>query len=382
MIRIFLTGDNHFGKRYSRYKGIEDRLMESRYESLERMVQKAEKESCDFFVVAGDLFDRTDKIPQKDIRRIVQILAAFNGTVLVLPGNHDYYTGEESVWKFFEKTVSDEGPNIVLLNSFEEYEYTVGDETVVVYPAFCQLKHSKENNLGWIRSASVRTEGVINIGIAHGSLAGLSPDLKNEYFLMTGDELKAIPVDAWLLGHTHIQYPADLCEDRDTPGYRIFNPGTHEQTDLSNNTEGCGFILTITKEGSVATVAARKYVSGKIRYYDLPVSVSPDSETALRDAIGKVVSGIVKEDAIVRLTLTGTVGKDEYASKGAIYRELLQDFLFYETDDKELSEEITIDRVREEYAETSFAAKLLEELTEDPAELQMAYRMLAECKDE
>ena len=56
-------------------------------------------------------------------------------------------------------------------------------------------------------------------------------------------------------------------------------------------------------------------------------------------------------------------------------------FLAWEKDDSSFSEEITVEKIRAEYAESSMAAKLLEELTDDPVALQMAYGLLNECRD-
>ena len=249
MLKIFLTGDNHFGKKYNRYPDVRERLIQSRYDSLERMVRKAESEGCELFAVTGDLFDNNVSVDKKTVQKTVEILAQFNGTVLVLPGNHDYYTGEEKVWRYFESALNAVDNNIVLLNEFRPYPFSCGGEQVMVYPAFCQSKHSRENNLGWIKEAEIARDGVINIGIAHGAIQGVTPDLKQEYFLMTEKELESIPMDVWLIGHTHIPYPGDLKEDEDTFGHKIFNAGTHEQTDLSNNSDGLGFIITVRKEG-------------------------------------------------------------------------------------------------------------------------------------
>ena len=43
---------------------------------------------------------------------------------------------------------------------------------------------------------------------------------------------------------------------------------------------------------------------------------------------------------------------------------------------------ISADRIRREYAQTSFAARFLEALAEDPAQLQMAYQLLRQCREE
>lgn len=380
MIRIFETGDIHIGKKYDRYPIVKDKLIQSRFDVLRNMVHKAEEEGCELFFVTGDLFENIVNIKVSDVKKVVDILAEFPGNVVVLPGNHDYYTGEEKVWKDFENALSNTSHNITLIKEYKPYDFDAGDESVVVYPALCDSKHSKENKLDWIKEADIQKDGVINIGLAHGAIKGVTPDMKYEYFLMTERELSDIPVDVWLIGHTHVPYPADLKEDEDTVGYKIFNAGTHEQTDYNNNSEGNGFIITIEKQGSNAKVLARKYVSGQVRFYDIPIIVDPDSDTALNDAIKNAVADKGK-NSVIRIKVSGSVKQSEYLEKDRIYKELLGGFLTYEPEDNELSEEITVDKIREEYAETSFAAQFMEELIDDPTELQMAYQLLQDCKE-
>ena len=345
MIKIFVTGDNHFGKKYDRYPDVKDKLIQSRFECLKDMINKAELDACELFVVTGDLFDNINTVKVGDIKQVVDILAMFSGVVIVLPGNHDYYTGSEKVWKDFENAMASREHNIILLKEFRPYTFSTGEEKIVVYPAFCQSKHSAENNLNWIKNADIQKTGVINIGIAHGAIKGVTPDMKEEYFLMTENELSDIPVDVWLIGHTHIPYPNVLDENTDTAGYKIFNAGTHEQADFHNNTDGNGFIITIDKQESVAKVLARKYVSGKVHFYDLEVTVKPDSDTALADALKVVLDGKDK-NAVVRVRVSGTIRQSEYQDKEKIYKEILGEYLTYEKEDNELSEEITVEKIR------------------------------------
>ena len=56
-------------------------------------------------------------------------------------------------------------------------------------------------------------------------------------------------------------------------------------------------------------------------------------------------------------------------------------YLTYEVDDRELNEEISVEKIRAEYAQTSFAAQFLEQFIGNPAELQMAYELVKACKD-
>lgn len=377
MVKIFVTGDNHIGRKYDRYPDIKTKLIESRFECLQDMVRKAEEEGCDFFVVTGDLFDNINSIKVGDVKKVVKILSAFNGRVLVLPGNHDYYTGDDKVWRDFENALSSTDHNITVLNEFKPYTFDdVEDKDITIYPAFCHSKHSEENNLRWIKNTEVDVDASVNIGIAHGALKGVTPDIKEEYFLMSEEELNSIPVDVWLIGHTHIAYPGDLDETEETTGYKIFNAGTHEQTDLSNNSEGDCFIIRIEKEHEKATVYAKKYISGKIRYYDIKVHLGTGMD--LKGSLEKAIE-CYATDSVIRVTFSGTISKEDYEDRKKIYDDVLGKYLTFEVNDDELSEEITIEKIRSEFAETSFAAQFLEQLIDKPTELQMAYKMLQEC---
>ena len=370
MVKLFVTGDIHIGKKYDRYLDVKDKLIQSRFDCLENAVRQAEKESCDFFVITGDLFDKINSIKQEDVRRVVEILAKFNGRVIVLPGNHDYYTGEERVWKDFDKARNGLDHNIVLVTKFEELSFDAGEETITFYPAFCQSKHSEKNNLGWIKARPL-DDAAYHVGIAHGAIEGLTPDMKNEYFLMSEDELNGIPMDAWLIGHTHIPYPTGLTEEKDAVGYKIFNPGTPEQTDLSNRTAGWCFIITLDKKNGVTSVAAHSYNSGKVRFFDIHVNADKDGlEKSVRDA----VEGLPK-NSVIRLTISGAIPESEYSERNSVYEALLGSFLTYEVDDTGLCEQISAEKIRSEFAEIGFAAQFLVAL-DDPKELQMAYDLI------
>lgn len=378
MIKIFETGDNHIGKKFDRYPEIKDNLIQSRFDSLEKLVQQAEKEKCDFLVFTGDLFDNVNAIKRHDVKVVVDVLSRFSGRVLILPGNHDYYTGEEKLWIDFRKEMDLVEHNIILLTEMKEYKFEVGEEKVVFYPAFCQSKHSKENNLAWIKNSDFIQDEKYRIGIAHGAIQGITPDINEEYYLMTETELNSIPVDAWLIGHTHIPYPNLL--NTEEKGYKIFNAGTHEQTDLHNNTTGFCFVISIDYINGHKVTSAHSYNSGNIGFYDIEVTVEPTSKENLSTVIKRVVEGI-GANSVIRLRIQGTVEQNEYENKNEIYKELLKEFMTYEIVDIDLSTLITAEKIKAEFPEISFAANLLNELMDDPKETQMAYNLLNECRE-
>ena len=259
-MKIFLTGDNHIGLKYASHNEAAI-LCEKRIAAFQSMVDCANKENCALFVIAGDMFENTYSVSKRDIKTLLDTLSRFMGTVVVLPGNHDYYDAEVKVWQYF-KDVMQSHDNIMLLTEYRPYELTCDDDDVVLYPALCTSLHSApgQNNLDWIKDEDIDANGAYHIGIAHGAVEGETIDNEGAYFLMKRSELERIPVDVWLIGHTHVPFPRDLREDVYTVGERIFNAGTHVQTDVSCNTEGQCFIIEIEKDKKL-----RKKLEGYVR---------------------------------------------------------------------------------------------------------------------
>ncbi len=102
-LRLLNTADNHIGLSFHQYPEVaRERLNTERFASIERLVTTANERKADFFVVAGDLFDKTS-VTKTQVERAVHILGKFEGeAVLVLAGNHDFCEGPDSkLWKQF-----------------------------------------------------------------------------------------------------------------------------------------------------------------------------------------------------------------------------------------------------------------------------------------
>ena len=95
-LRILHTADNHIGISFNQYPEVRERLVEERFEALERLVATGNEREAHFFVVAGDLFDK-QSVTKGQVERAVKILAGFGGeAVLVLAGNHDFCEGADN----------------------------------------------------------------------------------------------------------------------------------------------------------------------------------------------------------------------------------------------------------------------------------------------
>lgn len=374
MLRIFMTGDQHIGLRYASHeKG--DVLAAARISALEPMVEAANSGGCSLFVLTGDLFENTYSISAKVLARVVDILSGFRGTVAVLPGNHDYYGKDVRLWQDFRSLIAKKD-NIMLLTEYRPYELTAGGDDVVLYPALCTSQHSApgENNLGWIKQQGIVPDGAYRIGIAHGAVEGQTIDSEGQYFLMKRQELESIPVDVWLIGHTHVPFPRDLTDEFTACG-RILNAGTHVQTDVSCATDGECFIVEIGEDKSVR---AKKFVSGVLEFHRIRLELTAGK---MEEQLDRALGPVPASRSVVDLVLTGSVSPDEYRDRAGILDRKLSGFLEGSYSDSELSELISKERINAEFPETSFSAGLLTALLGEPKEAQLAYELLKSLKE-
>lgn len=374
-MKLFVTGDNHFGRKFNGYPAIKNKLVESRFACLENMVRTAEEEKCEFFVITGDLFDNTYSITKGDIKRVVEILSNFDQTVLVLPGNHDYYSEDVQLWIDFKKEIGTS--NIVIMDEYRVYEFEGTDGPIDFYPAYCDSKHGDANRLDWIKEQSEVKKDRFNVGIAHGALEGLTIDTEGQYFPMSKTELNSIPMDIWLIGHAHVSYP-DIPLGEENSSATIFNAGTHEQLEIKKG-GGYAFVITLQNKSGIKRVLSKRIPTGTIRYFDDEIVFSAADNFNLEDEINKAV-GDYSDNSIVRLTLSGSISPEDYADKEVIYEKTLGRFLDRTVMDYNLIEKITADKIDEEFSEIGFAARFLKELIGDPIELQMAYDVVYSVK--
>lgn len=374
MLKIFVTGDNHIGLKYASHEQAAI-LAQKRITAFEGMVDAANAENCAFFVITGDLFENTYGISKKEIKTLLDMLSCFKGTVVILPGNHDYYDKDVKVWQYFKDVMADYD-NIMLLTEYKPYNLTINDAEVTLYPALCTSLHSApmQNNLDWIKDEQiVPDDTTYRIGIAHGAVEGETIDNEGQYFLMKRSELENIPMDVWLIGHTHVPFPNNLTEEF-APTEKILNAGTHVQTDVSCNTEGQCFIVEI---GDDKNVRAKKFVSGNLRFYRKAITLSADkAENILNRELADI-----SDNSIVDIILNGAVSAEEYENRDTIAKNALSRFVEGTYSDYGLNKLISEDLIKSEFPETSFSASFLSSLLDELKEAQLTYELLKSIKE-
>lgn len=369
-LKVFHTGDLHIGMLYLNRnypEEVRQQLVEARYQVLERMVERANEEECQLFIIAGDLFERL-RVQEDQILKAAHALSRFGGVCAVLPGNHDYYTPGGTLWEKFREYSTD---NTILLSDLRFYSLKDFGIDATLYPAPCGSKHSQKNNIQWISDLPWRPDTCWHLGLAHGSVEGYSPDFNQNYFPMKEEQLISTKLHFWFLGHTHVRIP-----DRRTfinGGFAYC--GTPEPDGFDCSHGGSAWIISLDSNGNVEGNAIE---TGLHRFMDIERIVKEGEQ--IDDFIGQL-SGEGKR-TLMRLKLSGILPRYEYDNRH-LWREAMKEkFLYLEWDDIKLQMEISRDTIEDLFPKGSFPYLLLDRLAEkgDQRALQSAYRLMKEVK--
>ncbi len=369
-MKVLHTADLHLGMTYGPRPypdRLRERLIESRFLALERLVETANRERCGMLVVAGDLFHRPN-VKRDTVLRVIDILSGFTGNcVAVLPGNHDHFDGFGTTWKDFRENATD---SLLLLEETRPYSLENYGLDAVLYPAPCHSRHSRENRLGWLKECH-RPPARWHLGVAHGSLKGVSPDFDRQYFPMEAGELLATGLHHWFLGHTHLPYPGAA----EVKSCRFTISGTPEPDGFDCRHEGSAWLVEFPENGETRAVLLK---SGMYRFLDLKKELAGLADL---DRLENEL-GVKAEQALVRLTLSGVLPGDQFPTRAAKLEELRASFAYLEYDDSNLLAEITAETIAAEFPAGSFPGLLLTGLAEkgEPLALQLAYQLIKKVR--
>lgn len=369
-LKILHTADLHIGMTFNNRgypEAVREHLVEARFETLARIVELANDEQCALLVIAGDLFHRPN-IAAATITRTLNILERYKGCTALLPGNHDYYDPEGPLWRALRSEGFDE---LILLTAEQPFSLQDYGLDVILYPAPCDKKHSSASRIGWIGPPSERPAACYHIGVAHGALRGISPDLEDQYFPMTTSELSALKMHHWCLGHTHVRYPD--CPEAGRQPFLI--SGTPEPDGFDCRHNGYVWLTELDDENNSSS---RSVEIGSLRFREIAKQLysAADLDAAMEELAPE------GDRTLVKLKLFGTLPEADYRDRGLRFNTLRDQLLYLETDDSELTVEITPEVIAARYPEGSFPHRFLTRLAErgDLEALQLAYRLTDEVK--
>lgn len=366
-IRILHTADNHIGLPFGNYPdNVRERLINERFEALQRMVRTANEREAHFFVIAGDLFDKTNVLVA-DITRTVDILKGFEGeAVLVLAGNHDFCESPESkLWKRFRKEA--EGSNVIALTDPGIRDFTLDEGTVRFYACPCPSKHGKDPMTGWV-AGEPKDEGMLHIGLAHGNMEGLGLDADHRFFNMTEEHLRGTGVHTWLLGHIHVPAPAPGTTGR--PLY--FMPGIHTPDSVKVTHPGHAWWIELEPD---ASCRFEQLTTGAIAFNRITKELrGADDITALQ----RQCAPLDASNTVLDLQLSGRLKTEEFNQLRETLNDLRERFLHF-SHDLDIAEMLTPEAIAAQYPEGTLPHAWLTALLADtnhPGDAQLALDLI------
>ncbi|MBZ5700444.1 MAG: metallophosphoesterase [Acidobacteriia bacterium] len=223
----FITQDAGAGVRTQRLK------------TMENIAKLAMERRVDVVVVAGDVFEN-NTLSDETLRRTLQAMRHFkDGKWILLPGNHDP-AAAESAWTRLERIGI---PDNIVAATSEEPIFIPG-KNLVVLPA---PLHRKQEVIDLTESfGSMETpNGVIRVGLAHGSVQNILPgewDAKNP---IAPDRAALAKLDYLALGDWHGTFRVND---------RTWYAGTPEPDSFKENDTGNVLLVTLDAPGALPHV--------------------------------------------------------------------------------------------------------------------------------
>lgn len=213
-MRFLHVADLHLGLKITRFGAdINGKVQEARLKSLESLLDRGRRESLDFILIGGDLFD-DNHVDAATSRRAFELLEASGIATYIISGNHDPI----SVDSVFARTPWQSGHDRVRVLRTRE---AVPMEGGVLFACPLFARNSHEDPTRWIEPRGAGSE--IRIGLAHGSLNDRE-HLPADDHLIDRHAAEVKGLDYLALGHWHGPYQ---CKDRDGV-VRTAYPGLHE----------------------------------------------------------------------------------------------------------------------------------------------------------
>ena len=234
------TADWQMGRAFSRFE-TEDgaALVEARFEAIETLARLANERQCDAVLVAGDVFD-AQTVSDRTIRRVFNATREFTGPWVMLPGNHDAALAE-SVWTRARRLGAI--PDNVHL-ALEPGVINLEQQGLAVLCAPLTQRNTY-SDLTEAFNTCETPEGLVRVGLAHGSVQGLLPDEIDSTNPILPNRAETARLDYLALGDWHGTKQIDE---------RTWYSGTPEPERFRNNGAGYALIVNVPAPGESPTV--------------------------------------------------------------------------------------------------------------------------------
>ncbi len=171
-IRFLHTSDWQLGMtRHFLDEDAQARFSEARVNAIRALARIAEREACDFCVVAGDVFE-TNLVGRRTVARACDALRAFTVPVYLLPGNHDALDASSLLTSQVFREDAPEHVHVLV----DRAPVTVVPGVELVGVPWTSRRPVSDLVSDALRDLSPAATGVRRVLVAHGSVDSMNPN--------------------------------------------------------------------------------------------------------------------------------------------------------------------------------------------------------------
>jgi DNA repair exonuclease SbcCD nuclease subunit len=287
MTRFLHTADWQLGHQYRQFPNEDSvALAEARLEVIPRLALLATEKQVDAVLVAGDVFD-AQTVSERTLHRAFQALAGFAGPWIFISGNHDAALAE-SVWTHAHHIHAvPANAKLLLTRGITPFP----DLGFVVLAAPLTQRETYDDLTAWFDDAPT-PEGLLRIGLAHGSVTGHLPEAADAGNPIAANRAETAHLDYLALGDWH-----GMKRIND----RVWYSGTPEQDRFKENGAGQALLVEIDGPGAVPKVEPQP--TGRHRWVNRNYDLAVESDVA---TILNELEQLPRE-SVVDLTMRGTI---------------------------------------------------------------------------
>jgi DNA repair exonuclease SbcCD nuclease subunit len=348
-MRFIHTADWQIGKPFRGFGEKESVLRQSRLTAIETIGKLAASEAADHVLIAGDLYD-SESPSQKSLLEPLERMRAFPGvTWHVISGNHDPHRAQ-GLW--------DRVRNIGLPQNIQLHltsEPAAMGPDAVILPAPLRRKAEPNDLTQWFDSAAT-ADGLIRIGLAHGSITGFEAGGGEANNPIAPDRAKHAGLDYLALGDWHRTLQISP---------NTWYAGTPEADRFNSQELGQVLLVEIAAPGAPPTVSTRR--TGQYRWVTLSEEVMQAEDTTALESRLRAMPDL--SSLLLKLDIKGALDLSARAGFATRLAALEAALFFLDTDMRDLHvrpsladlEKIDFGGVLRE------AAEMLKAQSEDPA---------------
>ena len=254
-MRFVHSSDWHIGKSFRFAEDAAQLLRDERLDAINRLGELARVQGAAAVLVGGDIYD-VETPAERTLRQPIERMRAFREIEWhLIPGNHDAHT-PRGPWERLERLRELEGlPDNIHLHLAPEPTAIAGSAAWLV-PGVLRRRHAADDPTAAMDTAPT-PEGVVRIGLAHGSVASFGTDASSTSNLIAPDRPERAGLSYLALGDWH---------GASRIGERCWYSGTPETDDFGVGGDGGGEALVVQLDGPRAPAIVTRHRTGRFAW--------------------------------------------------------------------------------------------------------------------